>query len=674
MFLKTIRKITLNLNRMRHIPRRDRAIASAVIETLEQRRMLASSSITSGLLTVTGDTTGDNISIQVSSGTLTVTDSGNNIGTYSPSSQVTSILVNADTGDDSILIDPSVSSSVPTTLNGEGGIDTITGGLGNDSMVGGDGNDIYDFTGSGNLGTDKINETGNQDTDTIDFTGFSVAASLNLSLTTAQTVASSHLSLQLSSGSGIENVTGANLGDSLVGNSRDNVIYGGDGGDTIRGGDGNDTIHGNDGADLIYGDNNSYGSSGGNDSLIGDGANDTISGEAGNDYIEGDADADTLYGDFSSIGGGSAPQGNDTIRGGGGNDLLQGDATGSTEGQDSLMGDDGADTLYGDGNGYGSGSFPADDTLEGGADNDTLQGDDGADTYIFFSAFSSSETLGTDTINNSSVNVTPKTLKFSGLGVSGSTTGITLNIGQTTQQTVVTNRLNLIILGNAEVGNVIGSNYKDSITGNSLANVLRGGDEDDTILGGAGNDSLYGEAGSDSLSGGDDNDTLDGGSQPTEADTMKGDAGTGDTVTYAGRSNAVTADIDGVADDGESGENDLIDTDVENLTGGDAGDTLTGSSGANVLHGGSGGDNLDGGDGADTLYGDDGADSIHGGAGADIIYGGAGQDSLYGDDGNDVFHTLDGEADAVINGGNGTDTATDRDTSLDTNLISIENS
>ena len=47
-----------------------------------------------------------------------------------------------------------------------------------------------------------------------------------------------------------------------------------------------------------------------------------------------------------------------------------------------------------------------------------------------------------------------------------------------------------------------------------------------------------------------------------------------------------TIDLDGLADDGEVGENDLIDTDVENLTGGTVNDRLTGTAGANVLSGG----------------------------------------------------------------------------------------
>ena len=44
------------------------------IEALEQRRLLSGSSISGGVLTVSGDANANTLSIQVSSGTLTVTD------------------------------------------------------------------------------------------------------------------------------------------------------------------------------------------------------------------------------------------------------------------------------------------------------------------------------------------------------------------------------------------------------------------------------------------------------------------------------------------------------------------------------------------------------------------------------------------------------------------------
>ncbi len=72
----------------------------------------------------------------------------------------------------------------------------------------------------------------------------------------------------------------------------------------------------------------------------------------------------------------------------------------------------------------------------------------------------------------------------------------------------------------------------------------------------------------------------------------------------------MTVQIDGVAGDGEAGENDKVSTDVEHLIGGNAGDTLRsldGDTTPNVFSGGPGNDTLDGGGGIDTLNGEAGA-------------------------------------------------------------------
>jgi Ca2+-binding RTX toxin-like protein len=99
-------------------------------------------------------------------------------------------------------------------------------------------------------------------------------------------------------------------------------------------------------------------------------------------------------------------------------------------------------------------------------------------------------------------------------------------------------------------------------------------------------------------------------------------------VTYARRVAAVAADPDGVAgDDGEAGERDTINTDVENLLGGAGADTLTGNGAANLLRGGPGGDRLSGRAGTDRLDGEAGYDRLDGGTntttGKDVCVAGA---------------------------------------------------
>ena len=126
-----------------------------------------------------------------------------------------------------------------------------------------------------------------------------------------------------------------------------------------------------------------------------------------------------------------------------------------------------------------------------------------------------------------------------------------------------------------------------TITGSTRA-MVDGGDGSDTLVGGAGPDTLQGGA---------DADFLDG---SEGADSMEGGSGS-DTASYAGRSDAVTASLDGTQNDGTAGEGDAIAGDVENVVGGDGADTLSGNAGANFLSGGAGEDFLDGGAGQDVL-------------------------------------------------------------------------
>ena len=188
----------------------------------------------------------------------------------------------------------------------------------------------------------------------------------------------------------------------------------------------------------------------------------------------------------------------------------------------------------------------------------------------------------------------------------------------------------------------------------SLLSVVNGGD---------GGDVLIGSTGIDTLNGGDGDDVLDGGACVliiTCADFLNGGSG-GDTVSYASRSSAVTVDPDGLADDGEPLELDTIGSDVENLIGGNAGDTLSGGSGDNILNG-NGGD--------DTLNGEGGVDTLDGGIGADILSGGADIDTVsYSGRTNPLTVTIDniagdgesGEGDDVrtdiqnVIGGSGSD-------------------
>ena len=89
------------------------------------------------------------------------------------------------------------------------------------------------------------------------------------------------------------------------------------------------------------------------------------------------------------------------------------------------------------------------------------------------------------------------------------------------------------------------------------------------------------------------NDTMTGGSAAdlfvsgTGADTLRGGGGV-DAVDYSARTDPVTASLDNVSGDGESGEGDNDYSDIEVILGGSANDVLTGSGSNNALDGGAG--------------------------------------------------------------------------------------
>ena len=170
-----------------------------------------------------------------------------------------------------------------------------------------------------------------------------------------------------------------------------------------------------------------------------------------------------------------------------------------------------------------------------------------------------------------------------------------------------------------------------------------------TVFGGAGNDTLRGGAGDDTLNGGAGNDTFTNGDGVVfdGNDTMIGGAGS-DTADYSARTANLVVANTAATTSGQSGELDVIGTDVEILKGGSGDDSLYGGAGNDTLYGGAGNDTLSGGAGNDILYGDAGNDTFDEGAdsnGADIFNGGAGIDTVsYASRGTKVSVSIDGMA------------------------------
>lgn len=235
-------------------------------------------------------------------------------------------------------------------------------------------------------------------------------------------------------------------------------------------------------------------------------------------------------------------------------------------GNNSLSGGNPADILNG---------FGGNDTLNGGGGSDALYGGDGNDSLI---GGTGSDSLyggaGNDTASYSASNAAVAVNLQTGVGSGGHAAGDIL----------------------AEIENLIGSSYNDTLTGDSNANEIFGGSGNDVMAGGGGADSLYGGTGT-------------------------------DLADYSGSSEGVTVSLATGTGSGGDAEGDILSS-IEMLTGSSFADLLTGDGNANTLTGGAGADSLYGGAGNDSLYGGDGNDLLTGGTGSDRIEGGSGVDTV----------------------------------------------
>jgi Ca2+-binding RTX toxin-like protein len=173
-----------------------------------------------------------------------------------------------------------------------------------------------------------------------------------------------------------------------------------------------------------------------------------------------------------------------------------------------------------------------------------------------------------------------------------------------------------------------GASGADGVSGDSDDDIIEGGSGADDLFGGGGTDALEGQAGQDRLDGGDgvdaedggaDNDVFDQGPASNGGDTLHG--GTGfDLGAYDLRQASLAIAVGVPGSDGEAGEGDVVEGDVEAVLGGAGDDTLTGADVVdNVLRGGPGADVIDGGTGDDTVDGDAGGDVLSGGGGQDTV-------------------------------------------------------
>jgi Ca2+-binding RTX toxin-like protein len=612
--------------------------AAPVVEPVERRVLLSAAVLTNGVLTVTGTSGADTISVNfawsgggVGDQFRTTVNGVTQTFTATPTSAVQSLVINAGDGDDTVTVKgtvqpPNGGAALPISVDGGSGNDSILvqalaiGGAGygaNVSATGDDGNDgitVYadgNATISGGTGDDVLSAStevgltaimnggdGNDTLDVLQATNGEVYGQMNGGAGNDYFASyDMGFDLSISGGDGIDTVDGTWIADgtsytlpadvenfnldqgtakAVIGNGLDNVITVPGGGVSVYGGAGNDTITEAGAGGLLEGDS-------GNDTLVGTGGQDTFIGGAGTDT----ADFSTVTDPLSIYLDGSKPSGTAA-------QIAAGDGDAFDSSTEVVLGGSGADLLVAAPNGG--------DQLDGNAGNDTLVAQGGADAIYGGD--------GDDTINAADGGATY---------IDGGAGTDTATIDATGDTTV-------------NVENVI-------TTGGGPAAVLSNGVL--TVTGTAGADTISVNASLDSGTNYDATVTVDGVTQTfsfVPLSQIVVNAGDGnDTITAStGQVNAALSMLvnAGAGDDSVGFNSDALAT----VYGGDGNDTL------------GGGDNY--GDGTFVLSGDAGDDTLS----ANNNYAST-QTALYGGDGNDTLVNDDLlDTTLLVSGGAGTDT------------------
>ena len=210
----------------------------------------------------------------------------------------------------------------------------------------------------------------------------------------------------------------------------------------------------------------------GNDNLVGTAGNDTIFGSAGSNSIDGGAGTDTL--DYSSFATGisvtfSGSTSATVSKSGGTDTVTNVEFVVGTQSNNSFVGVNG---IANDFIGLGGNN-----TFQGNGLNDTVD-------YSFDVLYGATHGIMVNQNENHSQGGIPPDTVFNSFGGTNSI---------------------------ANVRNVTGTSFDDTIYGGGNDNILTAGAGNDTVFGFNGNDTLDGGAGNDTLIGGAGNDTLTGG-------------------------------------------------------------------------------------------------------------------------------------------------------------------
>ncbi|MEZ6035564.1 MAG: FG-GAP-like repeat-containing protein, partial [Planctomycetaceae bacterium] len=550
-----------------------------------------------GVLTVTGTSLDDTITVINDAGTIKIDANGTIIDTALAAASVTRVVISGLGGNDTLALDNSLGANLPGTLLGGadndiliGGLshDILEGGAGIDALNGGAGNDVYVFDTDTQLDSDSI--TDSVGVDELSFVDSTIDVAVSLALTTAQSV-NTNLTLTLASATAIENITGGAGNDTLTGNTLRNALSGQGGNDSLDGGSGDDNY--------VFDTDTPLGS-------------DSIADSAGNDRL---TFADSTNNVTVNLALTTAQIVNSNL-------TLTLSSAVSIEnvfggsGNDTLIGNTLANTLVG---GVGADSF------DGGDGNDSLIIDD-QDATVIGGAGYDRVTLGGTTAGGVTLN---------------------LNVGQIEYVWAISSTYdNIFNAAGATWGvTIYGGSGNDTITGGEANDKLFGREGNDTLSGNGGNDNLYGDEGADSLDGGANNDIL-----LFDNDDFSVIGGPGfDQANVSGATASANLDL-------FNGQIEFASAPTSSALGHVF--TAAGATWDVTILGGAGNDTLIGGEGNDTLRGRGGNDAISGNGGNDNLYGDTGADTFDGGADSDLL-TIDSD-DSGIHGGSGFDRVTVR--------------
>src|SRR5215510_6948098 len=524
-----------------------------------------------GLLTATGDNLDNTITVsRDAAGAILINGGAVPIVGGTPNvANTTQIQLSGRGGHDVITADSS--STVPVTIDGGGGDDTITGGGGADVLYGGAGNDIVTggrgndtaFLGAGNDrfiwnpgdGSDVVE--GQSGFDTLEFNGSNVGETIDISANGERATLFRNVGTVTMDLDGVERIELAAKGSAdnitvndLTGTDVKQVAIdltgnngGGDGAAdtvTVNATSGNDHITvASSGASVVVSGLSAQvtidGAEAANDTLV-------IHGLGGNDSIDASALSAGLINLTIDAGDGNdvilGSHGNDTVIGGRGNDsalLGDGDDTfvwNPGDGSDSVEGQGGFDTLL-----FNGAAVNENVTISANGGRATLVRDVGnvaMDTHgveaIDFHALDGADTVTVNDMTGTDIQLVHVDLAASLGGTTGDGQNDTVVINGTGGNDAITlSMVNgaLVIEGLAskvvidhfdptDTIRIAGLGGDDVINASSLGSdspklVIDGGDGNDVLIGGGGNDTILGGAGDDVLIGGAGIDTLDGG-------------------------------------------------------------------------------------------------------------------------------------------------------------------